>query len=252
MLYSRHFTCTTFAVLVASARAWAPLRLSNTGRSPNHVINMVVSPESSSYTDSLSKKDSARRHMHPVGKSIVELGNSIGKYQLENMKHSEPAERGLLWVAPQLALMASVMLGAVPFVTDSPLFLPSMLAFTTGTALIVSGISSQGHNMTPYVTPVKGAPLKTKGGYEVVRHPIYGGLLLSCVGFSGLTDSATRLVLTAALWAVLRSKASEEEGRMRDIHGSAFDKYAEEVPWAFVPYIKDEEMSQRPIKSRNK
>ena len=64
------------------------------------------------------------------------------------------------------------------------------------------------------------------------------GLLCGSIGYAGMTDSATRLVLAGVLWLVLRSKVEAEERLLRDVHGQEYDTYSKKVPYALFPFLE--------------
>lgn len=58
--------------------------------------------------------------------------------------------------------------------------------------------------------PLERARLQVSGVYGLVRHPMYGGLILIGLGWS-LASSPLALVVTAALLLVLEAKSRLEE-----------------------------------------
>lgn len=65
--------------------------------------------------------------------------------------------------------------------------------------------------MSLFFTPVERNKLITSGVFRLVRHPIYGGLLLLCFGVSIAAQRFDKLVLTIALAVVLDKVADIEE-----------------------------------------
>ena len=76
--------------------------------------------------------------------------------------------------------------------------------------------------------------LQTTGAFSLCRHPIYGGLLITCVGLSLVTASFPRLLFSAALLVVMDAKAEAEEKFLKDRHGEAYSTYCASVP-RFLP-----------------
>ena len=76
--------------------------------------------------------------------------------------------------------------------------------------------------------------LQTTGAFSLCRHPIYGGLLITCVGLSLVTASFPRLLFSAALLVVMDAKAEAEEKFLKDKHGEAYSTYCASVP-RFLP-----------------
>jgi protein-S-isoprenylcysteine O-methyltransferase Ste14 len=77
--------------------------------------------------------------------------------------------------------------------------------------------------------------LQVGGAYRLVRHPIYGGLILIALGWS-LTSSALALGLAVALVLVLEVKSRLEES-MLDQRFREYDAYRNRVRWRFVPGV---------------
>ena len=54
-------------------------------------------------------------------------------------------------------------------------------------------------------------------------------------GLSIVTDSATRMLLTLALYFVLDAKSSYEEKKMVEAYGQEYEEYMTEVEGKFIP-----------------
>lgn len=77
------------------------------------------------------------------------------------------------------------------------------------------------------LTVVDGHEVTDSGPYEVVRHPMYSGASLVCVG-SGLAVGSP---LAMAVWALpiiaLVRRIGVEEEMLREALGAAYDEYAD-------------------------
>ena len=81
-----------------------------------------------------------------------------------------------------------------------------------GLALSVLSVIDLGSDsLTPFLPPTDSGSLKTGGIYAQMRHPLYAGLVAVMGGLSLVTSSADRLLLTAALFALVNAKATLEE-----------------------------------------
>jgi protein-S-isoprenylcysteine O-methyltransferase Ste14 len=78
--------------------------------------------------------------------------------------------------------------------------------------------------------------LRSGGAYRLVRHPIYGGLLLLAIGWS-VVLSPIALVVTALLAVVLDMKARHEESMLADRYPE-YEAYRRRVRWRFVPGVR--------------
>jgi protein-S-isoprenylcysteine O-methyltransferase Ste14 len=98
-----------------------------------------------------------------------------------------------------------------------------------GTALIAAGglLALRGlfdlrENLTPFPKPLAGAWLVDSGAYGLVRHPIYGGLIVAAAGWGLATASPLALVGTAVLALFFDLKSRREEVWLAE----QFDGYA--------------------------
>jgi protein-S-isoprenylcysteine O-methyltransferase Ste14 len=91
------------------------------------------------------------------------------------------------------------------------------------------------HSLTPFPRPLERARLQVGGAYRLVRHPIYGGLILIALGWS-LNSSPLALVLTVTLALVLEAKSRLEES-MLALRFPEYGAYRHRVRWRFVPGV---------------
>ena len=159
---------------------------------------------------------------------------------VNNFDDGVVGSRGEMWVLAQFSVLVFVICGGFPFVDGSGLLLQvvaSLTALVSSIVLIGGGILTLGSDLTPFPKPTTENSLQERGVYGLVRHPIYGGLLLFCFGISGLTNSCARLLFSVVLLAVLHKKKAIEEAYLRKKHGDAYDEYKKRVPAAFIPFI---------------
>jgi len=153
---------------------------------------------------------------------------------IANTQEGEVGQRGEAFVAAQATILLCVLGGGVPYLGSTLNFVAGPLAMAAGAALIAAAVYELRGSLSPWVVPAASASLKTNGVYEFIRHPIYTGLLLLCFGFGVATNSAGRLILTAALLYILEEKASEEEANLVK-QFPEYETYKEEVPGMFLP-----------------
>lgn len=104
-----------------------------------------------------------------------------------------------------------------------------------GVVVAVLALTGLGSALTAVPAPLEGERLRTQGIYAVVRHPIYGSLILMAVGFS-LVTSPWALLLSAVLAVVLDLKRRVEEEFLARTYPDYAD-YRRAVPRALVPGI---------------
>jgi protein-S-isoprenylcysteine O-methyltransferase Ste14 len=156
---------------------------------------------------------------------------------LANVKEGEFGQRGEIYVVAQFALFFCILIGNIPFFGDLLKFLLGPELFVIGFAAIFLSATSLGGGLTPFPVPVESSEegLVSDGIYGQVRHPMYAGLLASCAGFSILTGSATRLLLTALLIYVLDVKSNFEEEGLIQKYPAEYAAYMKEVEGKFFP-----------------
>jgi len=148
--------------------------------------------------------------------------------------------RGEGWVAVQIALVALVLLcellgpGWPP--TVAPLLDAAGVALlAVGSALFLAGIGSLGRSLTPCPRPRDDGTLREGGAYRLVRHPMYGGVLLAAAGWS-LMRTPIGLAMTLLAGAFLELKTRREEAWLLE-RFPRYEAYRQRVRRKFVPGI---------------
>ncbi|MEW6307156.1 MAG: isoprenylcysteine carboxylmethyltransferase family protein [Verrucomicrobiota bacterium] len=129
------------------------------------------------------------------------------------------AARGGWWVVAQGVLLLAVVglpvaerrtNGGATWASDG-LFLLGAVLFALGGWLGIAGVRDLGINRTAYPRPKDHGTLIQTGAYGLVRHPLYGSLVLASFGWGLLWNSWPVLVAAALLTVLLNAKASVEE-----------------------------------------
>jgi protein-S-isoprenylcysteine O-methyltransferase Ste14 len=148
--------------------------------------------------------------------------------------------RGEGWVAIQIALMAVVGLAALvdvywPDSVAGVLGVLGLILIAAGLVFVaVAGISLLiKRAATVFPRPRSQSELARHGVYRIVRHPIYGALLLIAVGWS-LAVAPLGLIPTFLLAIVFDLKARIEEAWLTE-HHAGYAAYRERTPRRFVP-----------------
>ncbi|MES2208752.1 MAG: isoprenylcysteine carboxylmethyltransferase family protein [Chloroflexota bacterium] len=127
--------------------------------------------------------------------------------------------RGEGWVVLQVVLFG--LIGIAGFMVSSPV--PdswTSVAAVAGTALLLAGAAlglagiselQSGAALTAVPRPRDASRLVDTGAYRLVRHPIYGALMLGSVGWALLRGSPPALLASVALLVVLDLKRRREE-----------------------------------------
>ncbi len=80
-----------------------------------------------------------------------------------------------------------------------------------GGVLSLRGLLDLRENLTPFPKPLDNAQLVETGAYRLVRHPIYGGLILAALGWGLLRASPLTLLGAVALAGFFDLKSRREE-----------------------------------------
>ena len=80
-----------------------------------------------------------------------------------------------------------------------------------GAVLTFRGVTDLGDALTPLPRPRDDARLVDTGVYGLVRHPIYGGIVLLAVAWGLVTASPGALLVAVGLLVLFRLKSAREE-----------------------------------------
>ena len=105
----------------------------------------------------------------------------------------------------------------------------------TGLTLLVWGILSLGSSLTPLPHPKEGAPLRETGPYRLVRHPMYGGVILLAFGWALWVHGWLTLGYVALAIVLLEVKVRREERWLAETY-PGYDAYRTRVR-KFIPFV---------------
>jgi protein-S-isoprenylcysteine O-methyltransferase Ste14 len=152
----------------------------------------------------------------------------------------ELGPRGEGWVAVQLLLLAAIVAcGFVgvywPASIEGHAVVLGLSLAVAGSVEFVLGVLALGRSLTPFPRPRSGVVLRTRGVFRLVRHPIYGGLILLALGWS-FAEAPLALVPTAALTLFFDVKSRREEAWLGEQYPE-WAGYAARTPRRFVPWL---------------
>lgn len=104
-----------------------------------------------------------------------------------------------------------------------------------GALLFIGGIFRLGGQLTPFPKPVSGGSLRQDNVYGLVRHPMYGGVLLLVLAWS-LVSSPLALVPSLLAIPFVDAKARREEAWLLEQHPD-YVEYQGRVRRRFVPFV---------------
>lgn len=109
------------------------------------------------------------------------------------------------------------------------------LTFVAGVGLLLAGGAGLGRQLTPFPRPAPSGELRQDGVYGLVRHPIYGGVLLGLLAWALVTSPLALAPLALAAGFFDAKRRREEEWLLAQFPGYA--EYRERVPRSFLPYL---------------
>jgi protein-S-isoprenylcysteine O-methyltransferase Ste14 len=116
-----------------------------------------------------------------------------------------------------------------------PAVVIAIILGAAGLALVASAVGSLGSSVSPFPRPAAASELKERGVYALVRHPIYGGIVLLSLAWS-LAVGPLALMPTVVLALALVFKSRLEERWLIDRH-PAYTAYRMRVRRRFVPFL---------------
>jgi protein-S-isoprenylcysteine O-methyltransferase Ste14 len=154
-------------------------------------------------------------------------------------------QRGEYWVVAQFALLLGFGLvpaypqgwsAAVPPIAVYGLRGLAAAIALGGLVLLGKGLIDLGQSLTPLPYPREDGELVQTGVYGLVRHSLYGGLILLTLGLSLWWFSLSHLAVTLGLALVLNAKASQEEVWLLERYPAYADyrqRVKKLVPWVY-------------------
>lgn len=148
--------------------------------------------------------------------------------------------RGEGWVAIQVAIIglavATGVRGPHWSRATSWLRVPAAVSLLAGGgALFAGGSTRLGRQLTPFPRPTAESSLRQDGAYGLVRHPIYGGVLMVGAAWALVSSPLTLLPLALA-GPFLEAKRTREEAWLVDKHPE-YTAYREQVRRRFIPFV---------------
>jgi protein-S-isoprenylcysteine O-methyltransferase Ste14 len=159
----------------------------------------------------------------------------VGRRELPSL-----GARGEGWVALQALLLLGVVVagrlgprwpeGSAPWRLGI-----AALTAVAAIPLMAGGFRGLGAQLTPFPKPVEGGELRQHGVYGLVRHPIYGGVLLLCVA-GALVASPLAFLPTVLLALLFEGKRRREEAWLVERY-PGYEDYRRRVRRSFIPFV---------------
>jgi len=181
--------------------------------------------------DKLKDEDYRKQVKEHVRSNIFTIAKSV----VQNLSEGEFGKRGEGWFLGQLILVYFLLFGVHPLVAFA-LHFAAVGSFVLGLYIIFRAVFDLGRNTTPFPAPINANELITDGIYDVVLHPMYGGLILFALGLALLSGSVDKMAVAVCLAVLLDRKADEEELMLMKKHPDSYVSYAASRK-KFLPFL---------------
>lgn len=128
---------------------------------------------------------------------------------MDNLYEGEPGNRGEKLLGIAVLLFVMIVFGIFPRLLSLIMFfvkIVAMLMIVTGLTLSLTAVTDLGDNMSLFLIPnAKNHKIVSTGAYSIVRHPIYGGIILFTFGLSIVKNNTFQILLSILLAMILVS-----------------------------------------------
>ena len=148
--------------------------------------------------------------------------------------------RGEGWVALQIVLVAAMVAAGTkgrkwPSASRGVRLATAGLSGLGGLYLFGDGVARLGRQITPFPKPVEEGSVKSTGAYGLVRHPMYGGVLLMTLAWS-LASSPLALGPWTVAVGFLDAKRRREEAWLVEEYAE-YEEYRTNVRHSLLPFV---------------
>ncbi len=142
------------------------------------------------------------------------------------------------WLYVTVQFIAIGLLVLLPGSDDWPmqpwLVLVGRICTIAGFIVMAIAALHLGSSLTPTPVPRKHGQLRTGGFYQVVRHPIYSGVLLAVAGLVVLSSSWLHVFIGVATAVFFNQKAIWEENQLCERYED-YERHMKQTP-RFIPW----------------
>ena len=140
----------------------------------------------------------------------------------------------------QATLIVAIVLGGIPILGNYLEIIAGPGLMMAGVVVLIITALNMNESISPWPKP-NGQGLVQDGLYGQMRHPMYFGLLSTMMGFSIMTGSIQRLLLTLVLYLAIDFKSNYEEEELAKAYGQVeYEDYKKKVKSKFVPKVWSE------------
>jgi protein-S-isoprenylcysteine O-methyltransferase Ste14 len=146
--------------------------------------------------------------------------------------------RGGWWVVAQFTLFGLIAVALAATGGDAPVWLAVIggVAVAGGGALGGTASWQLRHQITALPVPLPGGLLIDDGAFHLVRHPIYGGLVMGSAGLAAMDANLLALAGSLSLLVLFLGKTRLEERFLTDRYPD-YPDYRRRVPHRLLPWV---------------
>lgn len=147
-------------------------------------------------------------------------------------------DTGSKWVWAQFLMLVLIAISILLF-GGQPQAVATLIAvvlFVAGQGIAIAAALKMRQYLTAHPAPARGAVLLRGGIYGMVRHPMYGGVILMCAAVAVFDLNVIAAVLTGGLVALFYGKSGYEETLLVEAFLGYAD-YQEQVTRRFIPWV---------------
>ena len=111
-----------------------------------------------------------------------------------------------------------------------------LLLFIFGMTLAIVAAATLRHQYSSSLVIREGHELITHGPYRFVRHPIYFGVLIACIGIAVFAGSWLGLLFMLALVPIVLNRIRMEERLLAQEFGEVYEAYRRSTP-KLIPFL---------------
>lgn len=135
-----------------------------------------------------------------------------------------------------LTALVAVLALFPPFSIRGLVISVGYLGILTGISCIIASIVALGNSFSPLPVPRKNVSFINHGIFRYMRHPMYSGLMLICLGISFVSGNEFRFLMSIMLYGILDQTIQGEEKDLEAIYPEYASYKARVVKWfPFVP-----------------
>lgn len=188
--------------------------IQHAGEESASIQDETTSDAANTVIEAVAKKPEAEEE-EPAG-TLDEASDPFGLEELfaEVTSPQDLGKRGEIWVIGQILCTLAILF---PPLNISGMFKAlGWISCALGVLLMGISLSTLGRSLSPLPLPRENSELVTSGVYGLARHPMYGGLLLGCIGLSIITMNEVRFLVTCLLWWLVEQKSALEERALEE------------------------------------